>query len=291
MVVGRGQLLAVLSQGQENAALGGAMAAQQQAGAQFERIRALYDRGFATRAQLDLQQASAARARADAAEARAAIGDRMIRAPFAGLVGLRTISAGAVVAAGTPLVTISDVSRIKLDFTVPETRLAALRTGQPVEAVAAAFRGERFTGTIASIDPTIDPTSRAVLVRALLPNPGGRLKPGMLMDVSVRLAERLADAVPEMAVGGRGTERFVFVVGPEGKAKKVPVTTGLGDAGLVEVAGLPPGARVIGDGVIKVADGMKVRVAGARPKGAGAGGAKGGARSAAIEAGKPGGGA
>ena len=110
MAVGRGQLLAVLSQGQEEAALSGARAAQAQAGAQYERIRSLYDRGFATRAQLDLQQATAARARADAAEATAAIGDRMIRAPFAGLVGLRTISAGAVVQPGTPLVTISAAS-------------------------------------------------------------------------------------------------------------------------------------------------------------------------------------
>jgi membrane fusion protein (multidrug efflux system) len=263
MAVGRGQLLAVLSQGQETAALNGARALQAQAGAQYDRIRSLYDRGFATRAQLDLQQATAARARADAAEASAAIGDRMIRAPFSGLVGLRTISAGAVVQAGTPLVTLSDVSRIKLDFTVPETQLAGLAVGQPVEAAAAAFAGEVFHGTISSIDPSIDPSSRAVLVRAILPNPGARLKPGMLLDVTVRRAEREARAVPEMAIVGRGDERFVFVIDPAGKAKRVPVRTGLRDAaaGLVEVTGLPPGARVIGEGVVKVAEGMKVRLA------------------------------
>ena len=262
MAVARGQLLAVLSQGQEQAALGGARAAEAQAGAQYARIRNLYDRGFATRAQLDLQQASAARARADAAEATAAIGDRMIRAPFAGLVGLRTISAGAVVSAGTPLVTISDVSRIKLDFTVPETQLAGLAVGQPVEAAAAAFPGEAFRGAIASIDPAIDPSSRAVLVRAILPNPGARLKPGMLLDVTVRRAQREAVAVPELAVVGRGDARYVFVVDPAGKARQVPVSTGLRDAGLIEVRGLPAGARVIGEGVVKVADGMKVRLPG-----------------------------
>jgi membrane fusion protein (multidrug efflux system) len=278
MAVGRGQLLAVLSQGQEEAALSGARAAQAQAGAQYERIRSLYDRGFATRAQLDLQQATAARARADAAEATAAIGDRMIRAPFAGLVGLRTISAGAVVQPGTPLVTISDVSRIKLDFTVPETQLAGLAVGQPVEAAAAAFAGEVFRGTIASIDPTIDPASRAVLVRAVLPNPGARLKPGMLLNVLVRRSTREAFAVPEMAIMGRGDERFVFVVGPDGKARRVPVKTGLRDGGLVEVAGLPPGARVIAEGVVKVADGMTVRL----PK---AGAGKGGARKDAPSGG------
>src|SRR6478736_5418498 len=144
MAVVRGQLLAVLSQAQETAQLNGALAAEQQATAQYDRISQLFERGFATRAQLDLQLAAAERARADAAQARAAIGDRMIRAPFAGRTGLRTLSAGAVVQAGTPLVTVSDISRIKLDFTVPETQLAALTIGQEIEASAAAFPGETF---------------------------------------------------------------------------------------------------------------------------------------------------
>lgn len=280
MAVGRGQLLAVLSQAQEGASLGGALATEAQSAAQYQRIKALYDRGFATRAQLDLQLATRAGARASAAEARAAIADRMIRAPFAGLVGLRTISPGAIVTSGTPLVTISDVSRIKLDFTVPETQLAGLRPGQPIAATAAAFPGETFAGTIASIDPAIDPASRAVQVRAILPNPGARLKPGMLMNVSVRLAEHQGLAVPEYAVTGRGEDRFVFTVGPDGKARRVPVKLGLRDAGLVEVIGLPAGARVIGDGVIKVADGMKVRVGGGGKGSPQQGGAKAGAPGA-----------
>ena len=260
MAVGRGQLLAVLTQAQETASLQGAVAAEAQASAQLARVQALYDRGFATRAQLDQLQATATGARAAAAGARAAIGDRMIRAPFAGVVGLRTISPGAIVTSGTPLVTISDISRIKLDFTVPETQLAGLRPGQAITAAAAAFPGERFTGTIAHIDPAIDPSSRAVLVRALLPNPGGRLKPGMLMNVTVSLAEREGLAVPEFAVAGRGEDRFVFVVTPDKKARRVPVRTGLRDAGWVEVIGLPAGARVIGEGLVKVADGMSVRL-------------------------------
>ena len=258
--VARGQLLAVLTQGQETASLNGAMAAERQATAQYDRIKNLFDRGFATRAQLDLQLAAAERARADAAQARAAIADRMIRAPFAGYTGLRTISAGAVVQAGTPLVTVSDLSRIKLDFTVPETRLSGLSPGQPIEAIAAAWPGETFRGQVASIDPVIDPSSRAVMVRAILPNPGARLKPGMLLSVKIRQTERLADAVPELAVIGNGEERSVFILGPENKAKSIPVKTGLRDKGLIEVTGLPAGARVITDGVLKVTDGMKVRL-------------------------------
>ena len=260
MAVARGQLLAVLSQGQEAAQLNGALAAERQAAAQYGRINTLFERGFATRAQLDLQTAAAERARAEAAQARAAIGDRMIRAPFSGRTGLRAISAGAVVQAGTPLVTISDLSRIKLDFTVPETRLAALAAGQEIEATAAAFPGETFRGRIATIDPVIDPTSRAVMVRAILPNPAARLKPGMLLSVRIQRAERLADAVPELAVIGNGEERSVFVVGPGNEARTVAITTGVRDGGLIEVRGLPRGARVITDGVLKVTEGMEVRL-------------------------------
>lgn len=275
MIVGKGQLLAVLSQSQEKAVLDGAIAAERQAQSQLNRITELSARGFVTQTLYDQQIAAVARARADAAEARAQISDRMIRAPFTGYASLRTISAGTIVNAGVPLVTISDVSRIKLDFTVPETRLAQLRVGQPIEAMAAAFPGQPFKGQISSIDPVIDPSSRAVLVRASLPNPGARIKPGMLMSVRVELGTRRSTAVPEIAVLADGDERYVFIVTPDGKAKRVPVRVGLRDTGLIEVEGLRSGDNVIGDGVVKVANGMKVRLVGkgakgAKPDGAGA---------------------
>lgn len=279
MAVGRGQLLAVLTQGQENAALRGAYAAEQQAGAQYGRIKSLFDQGFATRSQLDLQLAAAERARADASEARAAIADRMIRAPFSGYASLRNISAGAVVSAGTPLVTISDISRIKLDFTVPETQLSGIAIGLPIDATAAAYPGEVFHGRISSIDPVIDPSSRAVMVRALVPNPGARLKPGMLLSVTVKRDARVGDAVPELAVIGNGAERSVFVLGPGGKARQVTVKTGLRENGLIEVTGLPAGARVITEGVLKVTDGMKVSL----PKPKGANGKPGAGKEAAAD--------
>jgi len=267
MFVGKGQLLAELSQGQERAVLDGALATERQALSQLDRFKELSARGFVTQTLYDQQIATVARARADAAEARAQIGDRMIRAPFSGYASLRTISAGAIVNAGVPLVTISDVSRIKLDFTVPETRLAQLRVGQPIDALAAAFPGQPFRGRISSIDPVIDPSSRAVLVRASLPNPGARLKPGMLMTVRVELGSRTSAAVPEISVLADGDE---FVIAADGKAKRVPVRVGLRDAGLIEVFGLNVGQKVIGDGVVKVSEGMKVRLAG--KGGAGKGG-------------------
>lgn len=261
--VRRGQVIAVLAQGPERAALAGANAAEREANATLSRVQALSSRGFAANALLDQSTAAAQRARSDAEAARAQIGDRVIRAPFSGYVSLRTISEGAIVGSGTAIAVVSDTSRIKLDFTVPETLLRDLRVGQPIAAVSAAYAGESFVGRISVIDPVIDPATRALSVRALLPNVGNRLKPGMLMTVRIEAAKREAQAVPELAVVGEGDDRFVYVV-EDGKARRIPVRTGLRDSGLIEVTGVPANARVIGDGVVKVTDGARVRTGAGR---------------------------
>jgi len=86
------------------------------------------------------------------------------------------------------------------------------------------------------------------------------------MAVKVRRGERMADAVPELAVMGNGAAHFVFIVSAKGMTRQIAVTTGLRDGGLIEVSGIPPGSRVVGDGVLKVTDKMKVRVAEAGPQ-------------------------
>jgi len=96
------------------------------------------------------------------------------------------------------------------------------------------------------------------MVRAILPNPGGRIKPGMLLTVQIETGRRTALAVPEIAITSEGANRYVFIVGPKGKAKRTAVQTGLRDDGLIEVSGLSGSARVISEGVVKVTDGMKV---------------------------------
>lgn len=274
-----GQVIAVLAQGQENAQLSEAQALARQASRQLDRIETLRNRGFATNASLDQQVAAAAAARAQAAEATASIGDRVIRAPFSGWVSLRNISQGAVVNAGSEIATISDLSSIKLDFSVPETVLAALQPGQTIEARAAAYPDQPFRGRIANIDPVIDPNTRAVTVRARLPNPDRKLKPGMLLTVAIETAPRMALSVPELAVVGEGDARFVYTLGSDGKAKRTPVRTGTGSEGRIEVLeGLRPGDRVVTEGVVKLSDGMRVRVAGAGNAQRPAGGGKAGGR-------------
>ena len=261
--VQRGQVLAVLQQAEQSAQLREVQARQREAQQQLQRVEALKDRGFATRADYDSRVAAAAAARAQAQQMQEQIGERVIRAPFSGWVSLRNISAGAIVNQGTEIATISDISTIKLDFTVPETMLASLRTGLPIEARSAAYGDRIFRGTIATIDPVIDPVSRAVRVRALIRNPDRALRPGMAMQVQVSAAQRNGLSVPELAVVGEGDARFVFVLGEGNRVHRTGVRTGVRQGGRVEILeGLQPGARVVTEGVVKVSDNMVVRLPG-----------------------------
>lgn len=262
--VSRGQVIAVLAQNAQAAQLAGAQATAREAGQQLQRVQQLRERGFATNSNVDTQIARAAAASSQAAAATAAIGDRVIRAPFGGFVSPRMISAGAVVQAGTEIATISDISAIKLDFRVPETVLGGVAPGQAIAAVAAAFPDRPFRGVIAVIDPVVDPSTRSALVRAILPNPDRMLKPGMLLTVTVESKVRMAPSVPELAVVGQGDQSYVFVIGADGVVKRTPVRVGVRNAGMVEIAGgVPVGAKVVGEGVVKVTDGGKVRLVGA----------------------------
>jgi membrane fusion protein (multidrug efflux system) len=272
--VRKGQMIAILNQGQETAQLAEAQARQREAQQQLARIQTLKRRGFATQSNLDTQVAAASAARAQAAEARASIGERVITAPFAGYASLRTISPGAVVSSGTAIATISDISTIKLDFPVPETLLSTIRPGLTILATAAAYPEQPFRGQIANVDPVIDPNTRSVIVRAHLPNPDAKLKPGMLLTVAIETAPRLGLSVPELAVVGEGDQRFVYVVGKDGKVQRTAVKTGLRSAGRIEILeGLKPGQPVVTEGVVKLADGMKVKVAGPNAGARAAGGA------------------
>lgn len=260
--IAKGQVVAVLAAGQENAQLAEAGARAQEARQQLDRLNQLQARGFATKSAVDTQQALAAQASAQAAQARASIGDRVIRAPFSGWVSLRNISSGAVVTAGTEIAQISDISRIKLDFAVPETMLSQIAPGQPINAVAAAWPGQPFHGTIATIDPVLNSQTRAVTVRAILDNGDRKLKPGMLLTVTIEAQARMSIAVPEIAVVGEGDQSFVYVV-DKGAAKRVPVRMGIHQNGMVEIlSGLTAGQPVVTEGVVKISDGAKVRLAG-----------------------------
>ena len=267
-----GQIVAVLRQAEQNAQLAEAGARAREAQQQLARVESLKDRGFATRSNYDTQVAALAQARAQAQAVQAQIGDRVIRAPFSGWASLRNISVGAMASQGTEIATISDISAIKLDFTVPETMLAALRPGLAIDARTAAYPDRSFRGTIRTVDPVIDPNTRAVMVRAVIPNPDRLLRPGMMLNVGIQSGRRTSLSVPELAVVAEGDRSYVFAV-TGNRVRRIPVQTGAHLAGRVEIlGGLRPGQPVVTEGVIKVTDGMQIRLAGnrnqpARPSG------------------------
>ena len=261
--VRRGQVVAVLRQAEQSAQLSEANARLRETQQQLQRVAELKQRGFATRSSYDSQVAAAAAARAQAQQVQAQIGDRVVRAPFSGWVSLRNISVGAIASQGTAIATISDLSTIKLDFTVPETMLSAIREGLPIQARSAAWPNRPFNGTIRNIDPVIDPNTRAVTVRAHLSNPDRALRPGMMMSVTIQSSSRTALSVPELAVLGEGDARYLFVVGEGNRVRRTEVRTGAHQNGRVEiVSGLRPGERVVTEGIVKVSDGMPVRLQG-----------------------------
>ncbi|MGB7404723.1 MAG: efflux RND transporter periplasmic adaptor subunit [Pacificimonas sp.] len=254
-MVRRGAVIAQLSRTEESADLAAIEARAREAAQQLDRLKELQDRGFATVSSVDAQVALRDAARADANGVRSQIDDRVVRAPFDGVVGLRTISAGAVVNAGTPIATISDISRIKLDFTVPESFLGAIEVGQDIEAQAAAYPDEVFRGKIDGIEPRVDPLSRAVTVRAILPNPDRRLRPGMLLTVEIVSDARRSLAVPETALVVQGERSFVFALDEDNTARRTAIETRMRQDGLVEVlGGVEEGDRIVADGTVKVRD-------------------------------------
>ena len=261
-----GQLLADMNSREQRADVAAAEAALRDAQQQLRRGSELAREQLIAQGQLDTLRANRDAAAAALASRRAAVADRTLVAPFAGVLGLRQVSVGALVGPGTTITTLDDDSRIKLDFTLPESALAAVARGQAIDARSDAWPGIAFAGTIADIDSRIDPDTRAVTVRALLPNPDGRLRAGMLLRVSVRLPERQALALPEIAVQQEGTQASVFRVGAGDTVALVPVTLGSRHAGKVEIAsGLKPGDRIVVEGIVKLHDGSRIVEANAAP--------------------------
>lgn len=259
--VDAGQVLVTLVDTEARAEVASARARQIDSESALRRARELFERKAVSAAELEQLEAQrdADRAALDAAEARLA--ERVIRAPFAGRVGLRQVSPGSLVGPDTVITTLDDTDPIKLDFDVPETALARLAPGLPIEARSAAWPDTTFAGTVASIDTRVDPLTRSLMVRALIPNPEARLRPGMFMAVTLLRREVQALVVPEQAIVPEQSRQYVLVVDAAGQVEKREIRTGRRRPGQVEVLeGLAAGETVIAEGTQKVRPGQPVRV-------------------------------
>ncbi len=242
------------------------------------------------RAQSVDQRAQSSRARAQSVASRtnsvqSRLSDRIIRAPFSGRIGLRTVSPGQLARPGDVLATLDDISQIKVDFDVPETRINSLQVGTEVAIRSSAIPDQLYKATVRFVDTRIDPRSRSIRARAYIPN-DGRLRPGMLMSVDLITPERRMPAVPEVALLEEGNASFVFIAQSDGKdgqkAERVPVSVGMRRDGFAEIiSGLPANALVITEGLVGLRDGQAIK-----PLGGGAPGAKSADTKAAAPAAK-----
>jgi len=258
--VQRGQVLVQLDDAQVRAEVAAAEAAVTESESQYNRSRELLSTQALSKSSFDQLEATLKSNRAKLAAANARLEDTVIRAPFSGRVGLRRVSVGSLINPGSVITTLDDTSVIKLDFAVPENFLAPLRAGLAVRATAPAFPGRTFAGKVASIDSRVDQATRSVIVRALLANEDGALKPGMFLNVALANDEREALVIPEEALTPEAERQFVFVVADD-KAERREVRIGGRRPGSVEIiAGLAAGEKVIIEGTQKVRDGSAVRV-------------------------------
>ncbi|HEU0152539.1 MAG TPA: efflux RND transporter periplasmic adaptor subunit [Arenimonas sp.] len=263
-LVEAGDVLVDLSGRVEVAGLAEAAAAYREAEKQYQRQQQLAAQKLIPAGQLDTQRAAmeSSRARLDATRAR--LSDRVITAPFAGVLGFRQVSPGTLVTPGTVIASLDDVSLIKLDFAVPEAFLSAVASGQAITASSAAWPGREFTGVVTTVDSRVDPVTRAVTVRAELPNPERALRPGMLLTVRLFQPERQALVIPEISVIQVAQRAHVFRLKDDGSVEQVYVDLGQRRRGEVEVLdGLSAGDRIVVDGVVKLRDGARVTEAAA----------------------------
>ncbi|MEM9122219.1 MAG: efflux RND transporter periplasmic adaptor subunit [Pseudomonadota bacterium] len=261
-----GAILIEMTSGEEAALLEEAVSTEAEAKRQFRRISQLAQEGTASRSLLDTRRREWETAKARLAAIQSRLEDRIILAPFAGVVGLRTISVGALVTPGELITTLHDDSKMKLDFAVPATFLTTLKVGLKIEARADALGGQVFSGTVASIDNEIDPVTRSIRIRAILPNEDKALKPGLLMTVELLKNPRDALVIPEEALVPLGAKIFVYVVDPTSQtptATRQEVVRGARRPGEVEIlSGLEPGQFVITHGTQKAKPGKPVTIQG-----------------------------
>ncbi|WP_345792354.1 efflux RND transporter periplasmic adaptor subunit [Thauera sp. JM12B12] len=263
--VRRGAILVELDAAVQRAELQQARANLTLAESNFRRTQDLFGRKFVSQSSLDDARAKLEVARASLALAQAHLARMQIRAPFDGVVGIRSVSPGDFVKDGDALINLEDIATLKVDFRLPELYLDRVRAGQALELSSDVLPGARVAATVEAIDPLVDAQGRAVRLRASLANPALRLRPGVFVRVRLILGERAAvPVVPEAAlVPAPGNTQFVYRV-DDGKVKRVEVRTGQRRQAVVEVVeGLEAGAVVVTAGQLKLRDGAAVNVAGA----------------------------
>lgn len=287
--VASGQVLVQLDDSVERAGLAAARSTLAVSQDALERTQKLYEREFSTSADLQAAQNKLDQAKGALEQIEAILAQKAIKAPFAGTVGIPKVDLGQYLQAGTAVATLQDLSKMRVDFTVPEQRLPAMSIGQAVSLGLAEDRLD-FHGAITGIDPKIDPNSRLVSVQAVVDNAEGTLRPGQFARVRAHLPEEPdVIALPQTAVVISLYGSYVYQVvaaAPQSEpaqgadtqkvdpqkadqqpaeprllAKQIFVETGRRSDTQIEILkGVEPGMQIVTSGQNKLSDGSPVAV-------------------------------
>lgn len=269
-VVEQGKVLLELDSRVERAQLASIDARLELARTSLERSQSLVERGVVARAQLDTDEATFKGSTAERAGLRAQIEKKTIRAPFAGKLGLRQVNLGQYLTPGTTIAVLEAPGADYVDFTLPQEHLGVVRSGMVVRASETGATNSAMTGEISAVDPTIDPATRSIRVRAEFADPSILLRPGMFLRISLVLPEQQkVVSVPATAVVHASYGDSVFAVekqpGPDGKARPVARQkfVKLGDARgdfVAVLEGVRSGEEIVAAGAFKLQNGLPLRI-------------------------------
>lgn len=240
----------------------------------LNRSNKLASQQYAAQATVDQNMSEMKVAQANIARVQALIAQKLVKAPFTGSLGVRQVDVGQYLSAGTPIVTLTDLDTLHVNFTLPEQARSALAVGQPVEFRVDAFQDRVFKATLTTIEPQIDPTTRNIKLQATLDNPGHLLLPGMFAAARVQLPPQPNIlTVPETAVDYSAYGETVYVLKEDGKtadgkqpkykAMQVFVKTGVRHDGKIAITeGVKAGDLVVNAGQVKLQNGAEAVVSG-----------------------------
>ncbi|GGE18030.1 membrane fusion protein, multidrug efflux system [Gemmobacter megaterium] len=264
--IAKDQVLLQIDDDSERASLSAAQAALTVAEAEANRARTLSERGVGAASTVESTVAQVASARAQVAQVQTSLDAKKLSAPFAGVIGIPRVEVGQYVTPGAIYATLQDLSRMRVDFSVPEQQIANLIMGGAV-TVASEVGGYSAEGRITGIEPRVDPNSRLISVRAEVQNPNGQLVPGQFLRVRIQLPqEDGVIAVPQTAVSSSLYGDSIYVIrqgdtADELKVEQVFVTLGRRSGTRIEVIkGLASGDRIVTSGQNRLTSGAKVRI-------------------------------
>jgi membrane fusion protein (multidrug efflux system) len=243
-----------------------AKAAYDAAAATFERNDKLKESGYVSNQKWDIFRSDMQTAKSAVENARIRISKASIRAPFSGIAGLRSFSVGDYAQTGQALTTINSIDPLKVEFSVPEKNYSDIKVAQKIHFTVDAWPKESFEGEIYAIDPSVDPQTRNFKVKATIPNPETRLRPGMYARIDVATVTKPnVILIAEEAVMPQGNDNFVYTV-ENGQATMKKIVLGIREKGQVEVTeGLTEGTEIVTAGVMKLREGAKVVSESAKP--------------------------